>query len=293
MNELLVACGDVDLLKRILADLPTGRFKPVATRKGTGIAPKLVGRPVAAAIVHAHLADQATAQLLSELRSHLPELPILLLYQDQAPANAPVSRSLRYPVPGPVFRNALNALLPRHHSQADLEQWRAFYNETKLRLQRAPSQSYFQLMGLNNGAPHHKIVKAFDALSLRFHPDRYDQYKSERWGQALYDHVNAFYKLLTEAYAVISDRRLRSLYEQALARGELRLDSETSNPSERGPRSLDELSNNPQAKRFLKLAQRDLAIGNPDAALQNLQFALSMEPDNKAIEQKIASLTTP
>ncbi|TXD38139.1 hypothetical protein FRC98_04370 [Lujinxingia vulgaris] len=290
MNELLVACGDVDLLKRILADLPPGRFKPVATRKGTGIAPKLVGRPVAAAVVHRDLADNATAQLISELRAHLPQLPILLLYPDQAPQNAPVSRALRYPVPGPVFRNALNALLPRHHSKADLEQWRAFYNETKQRLERAPSQSYFQLMGLNNGAPHHKIVKAFDALSLRFHPDRYDQYKSERWGQALYDYVNAFYKLLTEAYAVIGDRRLRARYEQALASGTLRLDPEASNMTERGPRTLDEISTNPNARKFLKLAQRDLAMGNTAAALQNLQFAQSMEPQNAAIQQKIAEL---
>ncbi|RAL22744.1 hypothetical protein DL240_07545 [Lujinxingia litoralis] len=290
MKQLLVACGDVGLLKRILADLPPGHFKPVATKKGAGIAQKLVGRPVAAAIVHVHLADQATGQLLRELQTHLPELPILLLYPDQAPAGAPVTRVLRYPVPGPVFRNALQALVPPQRSSADLEQWRAFYNETKKRLELADKQSYFQLLGLNNGAPHHRIVKAFDVLSLRFHPDRYEQYTGERWGKALYDQVNTFYKLLTEAYAAISDRRLRAIYEDALQQGQLRLDPEATNMAERGPRTLDELARGPQARRFLKLAQRDLAIGNPAAALQNLQFALSMEPDNSAIEQKIAEL---
>jgi hypothetical protein len=288
MKEILVACGDVDLLKQILGHLPPNTFKPVATKNGGGVAQKVAGRPLALAIVHLELADGNGPALLQDLRSTRPELPVLLLTADNPPLEGPFHRALRYPIPGPVLRNAISSLAATDSAEQDLDRWKAFYQEVKARLAKAPEQSYFQLLGVPNGAPHHLLVKAFDHLSMRYHPDRYNQYRGESWGDALHEKVNMLYKLFTEAYGVVSDRSLRTRYEEALARGELRLDPESVNLADKGPRPLHELAQTQKARRFLQMAQTELAKGNTAAALQNLQFALSMEPENLAIQKKLA-----
>ncbi len=290
MKEILVACGDVELLKKILSQLPKDTFKPIATKNGGGTAQKVANRQLAGAIVHRQLADDKAADLLEQLRAQSPEMPILLLTADAPPSSGPFDNALRYPVPGPVLRNALKAMVASESQGQDKEKWRAFYKEVKKRLSAAPNQSYFGLLGVEDGAPHHKLVKAFDKMSMRYHPDRYSQYRGEKWGKKLHDKVNALYKLLTEAYGVVSDRRLRKKYEKALAAGELRLDPEEVNPTDQGPQSLVELAQGTKARRFLKMAQTDLAKGANSAALQNLQFALSMEPDNAAIKERIEKL---
>ncbi len=287
MKEILVACGDVALLKQILGQLPPNTFKPVATKKGGGIVEKVQDRPLAMALIHADLADGQGPALLQSLRQTRPEVPILLLVDGQPPSKGPFDRALRYPIPGPVLRNAITSLVADAQGEHDLDKWKAFYQEVKTRLAKAPTQSYFQILGVKDGAPHHLLVKAFDHLSMRYHPDRYNQYRGERWGEALHEKVNMLYKLFTEAYGVVSDRNLRALYEEAMARGELRLDPEAVNRADKGPRPLHELAEGPKARRFLKLAQTELAKGNKAGALQNLNFALSMEPQNVAIQKKI------
>lgn len=290
MDQLLVACGDVELLKRILSELPDDTFKPIATKKGEGTARKVKGRPLVGAVVHARLADGTASSLLEQLKRQSPELPILLLSPETPPDDGPFDRSLRYPVPGPVFRNALTSMVDTGTEEQDKDRWRAFYKEVKKRLKAADEQSYYGLLGLPDRAPHHKIQKAFDTLSMRYHPDRYSKYTDEAWGKKLYGKVNALYKLLTEAYGVISNRRLRKKYDAALDRGELRLDSDEANPSDQGPTSLEEIGNTDKSRRFLRMAQSDLAKGDTSSAKQNLQFAASMEPDNEAIKEKLEEL---
>ena len=57
MQEILIACGEVELLKKIIADLPPNQYKPIATKRGAGIAAKIQGRGLTQAIVHVELAD--------------------------------------------------------------------------------------------------------------------------------------------------------------------------------------------------------------------------------------------
>jgi hypothetical protein len=290
MKEILIACGDVDLLRQLVADLPPDTYKPIATRRGAGIVDKLGERPIVMAIVHISLEDNGAGELLKGLRARAQATPTLLLTPDTPPAQGPFDVAIRYPVPGPVYRNAINRLIADRPVEHDLEKWKAFYQEVKERLANAPQQNYFNILSVPNGAPHHAIVKAFDSLSLRYHPDRYNQFRSERWGAALHDKVNVLYKLMTEAYSVLSDRRLRSRYEAALAEGQLRLAKDETSAVDKGPRSIEDLGTSPASKKFLRLAQTDLAKGNIASALQNLSFALSMEPGNTAIAQKIEEL---
>ncbi len=289
MEQILIACGDTELLRRIVADLPANQFTPIASRKGTGIAAKLADRGIPYAVVHESLADGHGAALCADLKAMNPPPNILYLVANDPPADGPFEVAVLYPVPGPVFRNALKRILKPEESAEDLEKWRSFYNEVVERHAALPTQSYYQMLGLKTGVPHHLIVQIFDALSLRYHPDRYQKHRGERWGDAVYDKVNELYKLYTEAFGVLSDRRKRMRYDEALANGELRLAGDDSN-ADSGPRTLEDLGSSAASKKFLKLAQTDLARGQTPQALQNLKFALSMEPDNAAITAKIAEL---
>lgn len=297
MKEILIACGDIDLLRTLVGDLPADQFKPIATRRGSGIVAKLAGRTLSLAIVHAELEDNAAEQLLMELRQFDPQLPILYLTPQKPPTLSSqqareqnYDTALQYPLPAPVLRNAVRRLTENTNQGHDLEKWRAFYNEVKQRLDALPTQNYFAILGVPDNAPHHQLVTAFDALSLRYHPDRYHQFQSERWGKALHEKLVALYKVMTEAYAVLSDRRQRARYEQALENGELRLALEDPAGADKGPRTLEELSQSAASRRFLRLAQTDLAKNDYAAAIQNLTFAQSMEPQNTAIADALAKL---
>lgn len=290
MEQILIACGDVELLRRIVADLPQGKFKPIATKTGAGIAQKIAGRGVALAVVHEKLADDTAAQLCQELGALDDRPAILYLTAASPPSDGPFDRALRYPVPGPILRNAIGALAAGSGGGHDLERWRQFYRELKARLEGLDDQDYFRVLGVKRGAPHHKVQKAYDLLSVRYHPDRYRQFRDEKWGQAIYDKTTQLYKVISEAYNILSDRKLRQAYERALARGELRLDPQDQAAQDTGPKPVTALGNTSASKKFLKLAHTELAKGDLASALQNLKFAHSMEPDNQALADKIAEV---
>lgn len=291
MEQILIACGDVDLLRKVAGDLPDGRFKPIATKSGDGIAKKIDKRNVAVAIVHESLSDMPGAALCNELRA-LDEPPkILYLAADGAPADGPFDLAIRYPVPGPVLRNAIGRLAPQEAPEQDKDRWRAFYTELKERRDKLAEQNYYAMLGVKVGAPHHVIVKVYDQLSMRYHPDRYTQYRGENWGQKIYELTNELFKELTDAFSVLTDRRLRKKYDTELSKGVLRLDSYVkAGGKDTGPELLENAATTAQGKKFLRLAQRDLARRDWPAALQNLRFAASMEPDSDVINEKIAEV---
>lgn len=287
MKEVLVACGDVDLLRKIVADLPPDTFRPIATKKGAGIAAKVSGRPLALAIIHDPLADGDSLALRQALKSGMPELKILCLgtkdtdeYSDGA---------LSYPIPGPIFRNAVKRLSATADESEDLARWKTFYNELGDLLERLPNLNYYEMLGLKPSAPHHAIVLMYDQMSARYHPDRYTQHRNTKWGAAVYDRCNSVFKHLTEAFAVLTDRRLKRKYDGSLSQGETRLSEGTSFAVDSGPETLDQWGRTPTGKKFLRLAQGEIAKKNISGAIQNLQFAQSME-NNPAIADKIAEL---
>lgn len=290
MREVLIACGDVELLRQLVGELPQDQLKPIATKRGQGTAAKLANRQLGLAIIHEQLEDNAAGLLLAELKQLNPAPMVLWLSAGMPPKSGPFDRALRYPVPGPVLRAAIEALLPKEDSGHDLERWRAFYRELKELNDANATRDYYGVLRVDRGSPHHILVKAFDQLSLRYHPDRYNQFRQERWGEAVFQEANTAYKLITEAYSVLTDRRLLELYTKALERGELRLDPEQTNKRESGPRSLEELGQSAQSKKFLRLAQADIANQQFASALQNLRFAMSMEPNNAELRQKVSEL---
>jgi len=182
MKEILIACGDTDLLRTLVGDLPPDQFKPIATRRGAGIVAKLGGRSLSLAIVHADLEDGAAQQLLAELRAFDAQLLILYLsaqklsavsssHSGKQPGEQTLfDTALQYPLPGPVFRNAVRRLTEDQDKTHDLEKWRTFYNEVKQRLEAQPTQNYYAILSVPDDAPHHVLVTAFDAPSRKIFP---------------------------------------------------------------------------------------------------------------------------
>jgi hypothetical protein len=286
MPNVLIACGDVDTLRDIVGDLPD-ELEPVATKTATDITKAVADREIRLAVIHEQLAD-GSGRPLAEQLSALPDPPrILWLAASSTPADGPFDRTIRYPVPGPVLRHALNALRPEESDETDIETWKAFYKEVKQRVAQLDDQSYYDMLGLEAGAAHDAIVEAFDRLSLRYHPDRYTRHRDKQWGRALHDLVRTLYTQLTEAHRVLTDRGLRKAYDRQLDEtGNLRLDESSSPQHTRGPSSLAELSSHAKAQKFLRMAQTKLANDDYDGALQNLEFAASID-NSPALEDKI------
>ncbi|MFB6350223.1 MAG: J domain-containing protein [Bradymonadaceae bacterium] len=287
MDEILIACGDVELLKKIVAQVPDDQFKPIATKTGRGgIVDKVRGRDVGVALVHEHLADDASIALCRALQQ-LDSPPGIVFLAEAPPEDGPFDTAIRYPVPGPVLRNAIDRVRSADDDGEDLDKWKDFYGEVKERLDAVSEQDYYEMLRLPADAPHHAVVKAFDRVSLRYHPDRYKQFRDRRWGKALHKKTNKLYTILTEAYQVLSDRKLRQRYDELRAGGDLRMPPDELSSPESGPSSLTEAANSAKTRKFLEMAQTEIAKKNWDAALQNLEFASSMEPDNGRISQKI------
>ncbi len=284
MEEILTICGDIDTLRKMVEDLPPKRFTPIASKKGGAIVKKIANREMRFAIVHKTLADGDSLNLRQELKATFPDIKILLLGTTQKDAYS--DAVLRYPVPGPVLRNAISGLYPVASKGDDLAQWRAFNRELDSIVSAFKTQSYYQILGLQNTAPHHALVNIYDQLSARYHPDRYATIAGSKWGDVIIGKVTSLYQLIVEAYSVLSVRRSRKQYDDELKKGNIRM---IESVLDDGPVSLFTTAKNPQSRKFLKLAQADLAKKNWSAALQNLRFAQSME-DNALVDEKIAEI---
>jgi hypothetical protein len=289
MEEILIACGDVERLRRIVADVPDDSYEPIATKTGRGIVDKLRGRGVGAAIVDGNLQDDYALELCRELQQ-LERPPGILFLDESPPEEGPFDRALAYPVPGPVLRNAVANIAPEDDEDLNLDEWKAFYKEAERRLARLSEQNYYEMLDVSEEADHHEIVDAFDRLSMRYHPDRYKQHRDRRWGRALHEQVSALYTVLTEAFEVLSDRKLRKRYDEVRGEGQRRMPPDELSSRDSGPTSMTEAAHSAQTRRFLEMAQTEIAEENWEGARQNLEFARSIEPDNKRIAEKLEEI---
>lgn len=282
--SVLVACADADILRGVVSLFPQSHYAPLAARAGLQVTEALKTQRVSIAIVHEQLADMAGHKLVTWLRQSLGPAAVLVFLTTKLPPrdlNIGQDHALRYPAAPGIL---IDLVRKQYNKRVNERHRPGFVAEVRQRAEGMENQDYYALLGVSRGATHDVIRNAYDLLSLRFHPDQHLDLKET----SEYESLLGLYKRIGEAYRTLTDSRRRVLYDKRLAGGVLRLDD--SIREQVGPKSLEEMSTNQTVKRFLRMAQTAIASGNRANALQNLKFALSMEPDNQALVAKVAEL---
>jgi len=157
--------------------------------------------------------------------------------------------------------------------------------EVEVRGLRGDEGTHYQTLDIAPNAPSDAIRRSYDRLSLLLHPDRLRHLRDDTLREqaaALYDRIQAAYEVL------------RSGTERARYNRELRGDRPTSSGPFRNAAqaslSMEERASDPSARRALKTAQQALAGGDVAMARTQMQFALSREPGNEWIQQRLAEL---
>jgi len=145
---------------------------------------------------------------------------------------------------------------------------------------------YYTLLQIESDVSSDQVRAAFHRFAARYHPDRFlgggaDQAKVERAAQ--------IYRRGAEAYKVLCDPPRRKLYDQGLARGQLRFDANAEQPA--APAVVGQWPikvKSPVARPFATKAEQAFKAGDFGAAKVNLKLALAKDPGNAQIELLLA-----
>ena len=146
------------------------------------------------------------------------------------------------------------------------------------------TQTYYGMLRLTPQASPADVKRAFHELALHFHPDQYAGRDPALAGSA-----GEVFKRIVEAYNILSSPELRAKYDLFLAVGKIRMD-----PNERPPekkkvrvRTLEEIAQDPRAKKSAKKADAFLDNGNLEAARLALTEACNGEPFNQELKDRL------
>ncbi len=145
---------------------------------------------------------------------------------------------------------------------------------------------YYQLLEVERRANAAAVRTAYHSVARRFHPDRLRVHGPEVVGSA-----ERIAKRVSEAYAVLRDPRRRKLYDQQLdGEGERRLALVEGGAQADRQVSSERQGTTPNGKRYIALANQDLAREDWKGAQQNLKMALAYERDNGWVKETLAEL---
>jgi curved DNA-binding protein CbpA len=138
---------------------------------------------------------------------------------------------------------------------------------------------YYALLGVSHDASLSDIKAGFREFARRHHPDRFA-------GAA---EAARIYRRGTEAYRVLTHPQQRSLYDQQVKQGKLRLEPQAA-ASVRPVRSGVPEPVHARARPFLARADQALAAGDLKQAKLNYQVALQHDPGSELLRQRLAEL---
>lgn len=144
---------------------------------------------------------------------------------------------------------------------------------------------YYQLLEIGRRASAAQVRTAYHEVARRYHPDRLRTHGGEAVGSA-----ERIAKRVSEAYAVLRDPRRRKLYDQQLDEGTRRLALVEGGAQADRQASDERQGRTPNGKRYIALANQDLAREDWPGAQRNLQMALTYERENGWVKEMLAEL---
>ena len=143
---------------------------------------------------------------------------------------------------------------------------------------------YYTLLRIEGSATPDEIRAAYHRFALRYHPDNHLDSDPARVARA-----TRIFQRGAEAYRVLLDPELRPRYDAGLRRGQLRFSPEDtpSHGSRRPPPGQVTLRSR-KARPFFRKAEQAIAAEDWQTAKLNLQIALTHEPGNAMLEEKLA-----
>ena len=148
-------------------------------------------------------------------------------------------------------------------------------------------KSYYDILRIPRDTPPRGVKTAFYDFSLLYHPDCHAGSSPDVAAVAA-----EIYRRGVEAYGCLSRAPSRARYDQALARGAIRLDAlrvEIEPPMPQ-PRTLEMVATTARGKQHSLRADRLIAIGKLDDARVQLVSACQCEPDNGELADRLQAL---
>lgn len=238
--------------------------------------------PIAAVLVTENVERPTATELARALRPALGDAVFVLVTRGVRVLEPDdgFDVGVSFPVAERVLvSNVRRAIRAAHASRFDP---RAMQAEIELRSLGLERKSHYEILDVPPGAGADEVTRAYDALSLKFHPDRL-----RRLDDASREAGMQLYLRIGEAYRTLRSREARMRYDTTLEAG--------GDPaSAAGPvatlETFEEWSKVPAARKQLAVAQRALIGKDVKLALVHLRFARTLDPDNALIARKLEEL---
>jgi len=143
---------------------------------------------------------------------------------------------------------------------------------------------YYQILEVPRDAPGSAVKSGYHTVSRRYHPDA----NRALTGEARRN-IEDIAKRVTEAYSVLRDARRRQAYDGQLAEDSCAVRMQLAEANSKAEKKTleDHSGTTPSGRRFFALARADADRNDLDAAIRNLQMALTYEPANEFFQQKL------
>lgn len=149
---------------------------------------------------------------------------------------------------------------------------------------------YFQILNLQQNATERDIRTTYYQMARALHPDRFFQMDDQELKLA----VGKIYRRVTEAYTILKEQRKRSAYLQNILgpdrEKKLRFTEESEREQKEQQRAKTAIARTPKGKQMHAAAMAEVAKGNLDKAIKNLQSAMLFESGNERLKELIAEL---
>lgn len=231
---------------------------------------------VHAVLISEDMPSPGAAALAAALKQALPDTTFVALTRDVRPLEdgSPFDHAVRFPLAAKVLTSNLRRAVRSQRARGG--DTRELQAEIELRFVQMASQDHYAVLGVQQGAGVDLVKQAYDVLSLRFHPDRVRTLPAEAQERAM-----ALYLRIGEAYRVLRNPNARMRYDHGHS---------DAPAADEGPQSFADLSDRPNARKYLALAQKALIAGDTKMAIAQMRFAASQDPDNAMVADKLASL---